>query len=611
MACAGRPTGFTSERDSAVSPLTAVGGTPGRWQDGHADHPDGLYCPSCEHETARGEGPAAIPSSVFSVGEVARVLVLVGEGKSLREAGQKVRYSAGKFATDRMGRRWASRENALAADYLDQFGPVVVRGMTPRRWPRVLILDSLPLALNPRGAANLGHDPGRRGGAVLVAAGRDRGQARTRCWLAGLAGDDSAGSWFEFLDQLDDDPPPFWVVADGSKAIRNAVEAKWPEAIFYPCEHHLRERAMEHATLDGALGEPGLVPAIERAFHGIEAWEELGAIVRDIGPSHLMSWWFRTDPDARNMAVMKHRYGDYPRGNGPAERATTAIRERIGMRRRNFGNAYRLATLIALMGIDLAEQASETTYARVLRGYLAERGWRSGADWEAPHDGSSWGHTSLAELIMAAWEREASSAAGAMADAVAASFARRLAVVNLFHEASGLPPLTSASRPGAVPSISVQGRLLRDFPMLLAEWDADANPGVADPSALPAGSSRRVGWVCHKGHRWQAVIRQRATRTTRCRLCHRQWATPKTSIAGLHPGVLSERDPANAPRTPERTKATSDVMALWKCAVATHPAYAMTPLTRCRRDATARPGCPECVRAGRISSRAKKAKPRS
>lgn len=123
-----------------------------------------------------------------------------------------------------------------------------------------------------------------------VAAGRDRNQPRTRAWLATLAGDETADSWLDFLVQLDPGPAPFWVVADGSKAIRNAVTALWPNAIFYPCEEHLRRRARFHATNDGSLDVPGMEAAIERAFWGEESWNALGVLIEAQGPSSLLSW---------------------------------------------------------------------------------------------------------------------------------------------------------------------------------------------------------------------------------------------------------------------------------------------------------------------------------
>ena len=524
-------------------------------------HPDGRMCANCEHELVRGEGPSVVPWFEFAVAEISRELVLVGEGTSMREASQKVRFSAGRYRSDQHGRRDASRDYALAADYLDNFGPVVVRGMTPTRWPRILVLDSQPLGIRVRDAHLYGYERNRRGGAVLIAAGRERNQGRTRNWLATLAGDETADSWFDFLSQLDPEPAPFWVVADGSKAIRNAVEALWPDANFYPCEHHLRENALEHARNDGALDEPGIEDAIKQAFYGIEAWDHLGTLVKALGPSLIWQWWLRLDPEARRMLDLKHRFGDYPNGNGPAERVALAIKDRIGERTRVFRNADRLATVIALMGIDLAEQASDAAYARVLRTALAKSGWTPELSWEGPHD--YYGETaSLDELMMAAWERQDAAEPDEMRDAQTASVERKVATINVLRLAQGADPLEAAVGQGrSVASVSVAGKTLGDFPEVLAEWDWERNEGIRDPASITASANLRPHWTCAAGHTWRAWMSDRTKRLTRCRRCHRQWADETNSLAVVHPELVAEWDPQNYPRTPEKTKATSKIIA--------------------------------------------------
>lgn len=149
-------------------------------------------CPTCEHEAGRVDGATAIPGYAFSVAEIARALVLVGQGVSMREASQQVRFEADRYRVDPSGRRTASRQNALSADYLDQYAQVVIRRFTPTRWPRILTLDSQPLDVRAYGADALGYRPERRGGAVLVAAGKDEPRQSARTWHVGLAGDDSA-----------------------------------------------------------------------------------------------------------------------------------------------------------------------------------------------------------------------------------------------------------------------------------------------------------------------------------------------------------------------------------------------------------------------------------
>lgn len=432
-----------------------------------------------------------MPAYTFAVAEIARALVLVGEGKSLREASQKVRYGAGRFTSDRHGNRWASRQNALVSDYLDNYAPVVVRAMTPTHWHRMLVLDSQPLGIRIRQATNPGYDPDREGGAVLVAAGRDRSQPRTRNWLSTLAGDETADSWWDFLTQLDPEPAPFWVVADGSKAIRNAVEVLWPDAIFYPCEEQLRRRALFHAANDGALDVPGMTEAIEQCFYGVEAWEALGDLVMALGPSSLMSWRLWTEPDARRMGDLKHRYGDYPNGNGAAESVALAIKNRIGERTRVFRNAERLAAVIALMGIDVAEQASATTYGRILRTHLEQHGWQPELDWEGPHD--YYGEvSSLDDMLMAAWDRASAAAPGTMQAAVSASVMRKAATITVLNLVAGVAPLEPTIKPGRkVASVNVAGKFLRDYPHLVAEWDTERNDPVPDIGAIPAGGGLR------------------------------------------------------------------------------------------------------------------------
>lgn len=571
-------------------------------------HPDGATCPSCEHEARRGDGPTVVPRFSFPVADAARDLLLVGEGKSLRESSQKVRYAAGKFDIDSDGRRWASRQNALSADYLDQFGPLVVRSLTPSHWPRILVLDSLPLGIRVRDAHLYGYQQGREGAAVLVAAGRQRNQPRTRCWLATLAADETADSWYDFLTQLDPEPAPVWVVADGSKAIRNAVEAIWPNAIFYPCEEHLRKNALDAARDDGALGEPGVEEAIKRAFYGIETWEHLGLVANSFGPSLLLGWYLRTDPDARRMVEAKHRFA-YPAGNGPAEAVALAIKTRIGKRTRVFRNAERLATVIALMGLDIAEQASHTAFSRIIREELERTEWDPEINWEGPHDYA--GETSsLDELIMDGWERQAQFAPGAMTEAVSASVERKAAAINVLRLAAGVEPLTPTVKPGrAVASVSVKGKTLADYPELMAEWDAERNDPVEDLASMPAGRGIRAYWKCQTcGHQWRAWLTDRTSRLTRCRICHRPWADEKTSITAVCPEIVPEWDAdENGKRTPDRTKATNEVPAWWRCADAAsgHPLYPMSPKARINWVGRGKPGCPAC--RSKLTQRAQRA----
>jgi hypothetical protein len=577
-------------------------------------HPDGEVCDNCEHKMGRGDGAVAIPSFTYALIEGARLATHIGEGRSLRESSQQTRLDAKRDRTDIHGHTWPSRQNALAADYLDQFGPIIVRAMTPRRWPRVVILDSLPLRIRPRGAVLEGFDASREGGAVLVAAGRERDQPRARTWLATLAADETEVSWTEFLNQLESDPAPTWVVADGAKAIRNAVTALWPNAVFYPCEFHLRKGATTAATADGNQDDPSIVDGIKAAFYNERTWDALGATAIANGPSNLLQWWYRTEAEAREMVRLKAKFEDCPNGNGAAEWPAGQIRDRIIDRKKVFRNATRLATVIGLMGIELGGEASATTYARILRTQFERSGWKpgdpwNGHDWQRAHDWKG-ENSSLDELIFASWRREDFRRTRGMAAAQVSSLGNKVAAVNVVRLAYGVEPLTAELGVGRkTASVRVAGLKLDHFPELLAEWDQELNTDP-DPKSLDAGTGVMAHWVCPAGHHYEARIKDRTKLLTGCRVCRRSWADKESSLAARHPDLLPEwDDDGNAPLTPDRVKSNSPKLFSWHClAKPSHPSYRTSVLTRVRRFGEKRPSCPLCRATERV--RLQKARPR-
>ena len=562
------------------------------------DHAVERSCPTCEHEAGRADGATAIPFYTFSVAEIARALVLVGQGVSMREASQRVRFDADRYHADESGRRVASRQNALSADYLDHYAAPVIRRFTPERWPRILTLDSQPLDLRAHGSEALGYKSARRGGAVVVAAGKDEVKQRARTWHVGLAADETEASWAAFLTEIDPTGPgPLWVVMDGSKAIANAVEARWPDAIRYPCEQHLRENATKHALDEGLLAEaPALSSLIAECLWSQRRWDALAAAVFAIGPSKLLEWVVRTEPKVHQMLLARRAFRGYPRGNGPAERTAYAIREGIGERNLNFRNAGRLRRVIQLMGIELSEQADSRRYTTVLREVIAHGSWIWRRAWDNGHDDAR-DLCSLSELIVSGWKRADDAAAGAMTTAVSASVMSKVVEANLTRAATAHAPLVATIAPGrSVASVKVTGMMVSDFPNLVAEWDHERNEG--DPATIPAGRDVTLWWRCATGHRWQANLGMRTMRQTGCRECNRPWATATSSFAAVHPTLLPEWDTEqNLPRVPERTLATSRKTAWWICRdrPGVHAPYKMSPLARGKREI----GCPICRRVAR------------
>lgn len=63
-----------------------------------------------------------------------------------------------------------------------------------------------------------------------------------------------------------------------------------------------------------------------------------------------------------------------------------------------------------------------------------------------------------------------------------------------------------------------ENNLLTVNPQLAKEWDYEAN-GELKPIDVTAGSNKKVGWVCAKGHKWMARIGNRYYNGTGCPYC--------------------------------------------------------------------------------------------
>jgi hypothetical protein len=559
-------------------------------------HPDGVTCLVCEREQGRTDGTSLVPAAAFTLLDAARLLVDVGGGTSLRRASRRLRIESARTHRLEVGESVFSTQNALAADYLDRYGPPVVAAVAPDTWPRIVVLDSVPLNMRIRDLdrARLGLAGDWRGGAVMVGAGAREPGLRARPWIAGLAGGESSRDWWEFLGRLPDEPAPEWVVADGAKAIANAVAARWPNAIFFPCRWHLRERLRE-AALPVTHADPAIEAAVEVALVSTIHWERLIALAKPYGPTVLWSWITANDPLVRSLDGLRRRMPEAPEGNGAAEAMALVIGDRIGDRKSNFLNARRLETVIGLMCADLAGRARTARYLTVIRAELEAASWRLGAGdtdfWERAHDRGS--ASSVADLIAASRTGSASAALPTMRASKNRVVTAIAAQADAARIAAGGVAIPATVAPGRqIASRKVAGFWLRDFPELVAQWDP-ANG--KDPQTLAAGTDYQAKWICNVcGHRWSAPVSRRTIRGTRCRNCTRSWSSPDTSLAALYPDLVSiewARD-ANLPKRPEAIGPNDNRTAIWHCPdfPGVHPDYPMSPRTRVKRDL----GCPIC-----------------
>jgi hypothetical protein len=428
-------------------------------------HPAGEECVTCDIRPGVAEGPIS-PSDYFHTAvEIAHLLQLVDQGMSLRRASLTVRLEGHRFWEDAHGMRHASRQNALAARYLDLFGTAIDARLAPTRCPKILVLDSKPLNLRAYGAEK--SDPSwnrdERGGAVFVAIGGDDPDHRYMPWRVGLAPDETTRSWLDFLDEIDPEGPgPEWVVADGAKAIENAVMRPWPNATFYSCEFHMGRALREAAGKDGIwTADPNHASLFERAFWTNHDWDALGVFAAAKGAANLAGWWKSNEQLVRQQVALHRAHKGFPRSNGAAERILDWIDQRFGRRRRySLRNARRLQLVLALVRAYHAGQADLSTLAAIVKRELRTLGLDARFVWTALHDAST-SVCSVAELIIDAHNRATQGTATYMAAAKARSVIANVAAQNDELAAIGHPPIVASVAPGRkTASVKVKGKML-------------------------------------------------------------------------------------------------------------------------------------------------------
>lgn len=592
-------------------------------------HPDsGAACPTCEHVYGRHEGVKTGRGFVFGHAEIARLLLRVGEGMSLRQASRELRLSVLRIGGQGDCAAGPSRQANLAVNYLDAFGPAVVSALHPTRWPRVLVVDARPLftrAYRPTrdGATDGGTDEAWLGtlkaGTILVALD-GTGRRPVPC-LMRVAGGKDAECWRAFFLTLEGAPQV--VVADLDPAIARAVRETWPDAILLPSRHHLAALMRSRARADGVpervrldapivlsralpwTGERArrfathpLHDAMLRAQRGPAEWAAFPALVERHVPAdrlELRGCIATNEPLIRRGWQIAARAGSLPLSTGALEGSIGEWLAPIVRRAGRWQNARRLDLVLALMTLRARGEAREARYARIVREEFAARGNRA----HLPAEGSSWwriwqdhDEPSLPRLVREAdrrWRRRATSDHAA---AVTERLAERYAAEVDLRTRLGLssPPSGRPKRPGPHAG-SVRGRRLTDYEDLMAEWAWDVNADL-DPGRLAAGSRERVAWRCllAPAHVWETRVADRTTRGSACP-CHMGVRVhPAESLAAYYPWLAREWHPTRNKLRPDQVTRASAREIVWRCEQGHEWSAAVYART------LSSSGCPDCYR---------------
>ncbi len=130
-------------------------------------------------------------------------------------------------------------------------------------------------------------------------------------------------------------------------------------------------------------------------------------------------------------------------------------------------------------------------------------------------------------------------------------------------------------------------------PGLVAEWDRTPGVNAGDPDHVGPASTRRVGWVCDKGHRWMASINNRSRFGSGCPYCAGSRAIAgENDLATLRPDLAAQWDvERNGDAfSPDTVTSRSGKKPWWKC-TSGHSWQARID-SRTRKNGN---GCPYCA----------------
>ena len=127
-------------------------------------------------------------------------------------------------------------------------------------------------------------------------------------------------------------------------------------------------------------------------------------------------------------------------------------------------------------------------------------------------------------------------------------------------------------------------------PMVAAQWHPTKNGALTPRDVLP-GTSRRVWWLCEKGHSWQATVSSRALGGSECPYCTGRKVQPgENDLATAFPEIAAQWHPTkNGSLTPQQVTPNSNRKVWWICPLG-HEYQSWIP-GRTRQGS----GCPYCA----------------
>jgi len=106
-------------------------------------------------------------------------------------------------------------------------------------------------------------------------------------------------------------------------------------------------------------------------------------------------------------------------------------------------------------------------------------------------------------------------------------------------------------------------KVITSFPNLMEEWNYKKN--VVKPSEIAAGTSKKIWWICEKGHEWEASGNSRLSKGRGCPYCSNQKVCKDNCLETTHPELLKEWNYRKNIIRPDEVSFGADKKVWWFC----------------------------------------------
>lgn len=331
-------------------------------------------CDLCDNQVHVHQGPVALPNGLYEVREIAEALVSISKGLSYTETARRVR---GRYwGTSGKTRRAPGTVEGgqTVADWLNQFGPVILEAYEETHWPETVVLDGTSFL----------HTNARTGVSsqlfnVLCAWGYEAGDKKGRLWQVKASPSAQGADWQDFLSALPGKPVS--VVCDADKGLVAGVKAHWGRGrggvLIHQCEHHMWKNGMKALKEDGhAYYGNQLSGLLSAAFKSPGGWQAFAQAVQTEPVAPATQKWVKYWDQA--MLPQTTRRSTIPAhySTGALEPKIGDIREVLGRRAWTFRNQARMNLLLGLVRLRLNRQDDIQRWAVLIRDHLDAHGGR-------------------------------------------------------------------------------------------------------------------------------------------------------------------------------------------------------------------------------------------